>query len=275
MANVNIDMQKLSEAFDNVKSSAKQTTTSKSRRCLKTEEPRSRWFCLTTYIPFDEVVKYLGYCTYVKHWSAILHDKDVQEDGTPKEPHTHVLLYTYNAKTSSAIRKKFNNLALEVLKEGEEPQNTLVQICNEPLGMYRYQLHLDDKDKHQYLEEERICDDISYWLDLERSDGGSDNIAVEIYDSIVHGMSSRELLVRYGCEYAHNVGRYKELVVDGFRETHSAKPLFDELYDSMIYDLVESCGFICEQSKKDFFKLREYVNKKLEIATTYANALKE
>ena len=72
-----------------------------------------------------------------------LHDKDVREDGTPKKPHWHVILYwpggstTY--RTAAAIMR-------DVLK------GTIPIPLVSPRGYYRYFTHLDNPSKARYDE---------------------------------------------------------------------------------------------------------------------------
>lgn len=74
-----------------------------------------------------------------------LHDKDVDSDGNLKKAHHHVIV-CYSGPTSFKIVK------------------TLTDSLNQPIpiglhslkGTYRYHIHLDDKDKYQYNDDERI-----------------------------------------------------------------------------------------------------------------------
>lgn len=72
-----------------------------------------------------------------------LHDSDMREDGTPKKPHWHVILYwpggstTY--RTAAAIMR-------DVLK------GTIPIPLVSPRGYYRYFTHLDNPNKAQYDE---------------------------------------------------------------------------------------------------------------------------
>lgn len=235
---------------------------------LKDKPELSRWHCLSTYIPFDTVKRYLQYCPFVKHWSIILHDKDVLENGEVKQPHTHILLYTYDAKSSSAVLKRFENLAKQyALENGGEVQNTFGQLCYEPLAMYRYQLHLDDYDKHQYDTFERITDDDCYWSDFERANGKSENKAVEIFDALCEGASTRDMLVRFGCEYSHNADKYKQLVrcyrsEKELEEHHLNKcqddKNFEELLRLMCGRQLENSPFAEQSKKENFYNILAY-----------------
>ena len=37
----------------------------------------------------DEMRAVIDKHSTIKHWAYIIHDKDVREDGSPKEPHIH------------------------------------------------------------------------------------------------------------------------------------------------------------------------------------------
>ena len=124
----------------------KKSTPSKKPKC--SEEPRDRKFCLTSYIDYNSITHFLKRCEWVQHWAVCYHDSDLNDDGTPKRPHTHILLYTYNAKTASAIKKNFDRYSAEIYRGTDiEPQNTLTQICFDMPTQWRYLIHADDRDK--------------------------------------------------------------------------------------------------------------------------------
>lgn len=39
----------------------------------------------------------------IKTWAYVLHDKDVNEDGTPVEPHVHIVIELYESRQFSTI----------------------------------------------------------------------------------------------------------------------------------------------------------------------------
>ena len=67
----------------------------------------TRRFNIRTYIKPDIVDRFLKTAPWVQYWAYCYHDKDVYEDGSSKEPHTHILLYTYHQKTSSAMLGRY------------------------------------------------------------------------------------------------------------------------------------------------------------------------
>ena len=75
-----------------------------------------------------------------------LHDKDLDPTGEPKKPHRHVIVYYENATT-------YNNVKQNVT----DKLNGTIPIKLESMrGMYRYHLHLDNPEKYQYDDRDRI-----------------------------------------------------------------------------------------------------------------------
>ena len=69
-----------------------------------------------------------------------LHDQDINPDLTVKKPHYHVICYYENATTFDAVRE---NVCSRL-------NGTIPIKLESMVGMYRYHLHLDNPDKHQY-----------------------------------------------------------------------------------------------------------------------------
>ncbi len=79
-----------------------------------------------------------------KMWDVLispLHDKDVNEDKTPKKPHHHVIL---SAGSAWITMKELVDLGNK-LKGVAKPQK-----CSNPKGMVRYFIHADNPEKAQY-----------------------------------------------------------------------------------------------------------------------------
>lgn len=180
----------------------------------KPTEKRARAFALVTYIDTQYLDKFLKRAPWVRNWAYCTHDRDVNSDNTPKEKHTHVILYTYEAKTSSAVKKLFDRYSQEVYaNSGTEPQNTTSQICHDVVSQYRYLLHQDDKGKYQYEPACRITDSTPYWYELELKAGLTafdSNPALAVIDDIMSGVSAREMASRYGRDYIINCDRYRK-----------------------------------------------------------------
>ena len=256
----------------------KQSTTSMARRSTQTDKeksPSSRWHRIVTYIPpqyIDECLRYNS--SWIKAWATAYHDRDLEGDGTPKQPHTHILLYTYNYKSSSAVKKDFDKYAKYLAKKlqdaGDEnatPQNTLTKIADYPVSYFAYLLHENDPDKYRYEPSVRKVSDPSWWKSYDESGGKSTNIALQIFDSLQEGMTTRDLLVNYGCEYAHNHNRYKELLQNFDYENHVRETAtkqcdaFEQLISETIIETLENSPF-SDQSKREFKEIYNYITKK-------------
>jgi len=70
---------------------------------------------------------------------VILHDKDVNADGTDKKPHSHVLLMFNTLKTLSQVHAMTDQLGSKELQPAWDKNASA-----------RYLLHLDNPDKYQY-----------------------------------------------------------------------------------------------------------------------------
>lgn len=81
-----------------------------------------------------------------------LHDKDVNEDGTPKKPHYHVLMKFKTQKSNLQVE----DIVSKISGAGCE--------CIHDAGQYaRYLTHMDDEDKAQYdASSVQIIGDIDY-----------------------------------------------------------------------------------------------------------------
>lgn len=74
-----------------------------------------------------------------------LHDQDVNPTGEVKKAHYHVICYYENATTSRAVKEYVTDRL-----------NGTIPIKLESMtGMYRYHLHLDNPEKHQYDDRNR------------------------------------------------------------------------------------------------------------------------
>ena len=74
-----------------------------------------------------------------------LHDKDIDPTGEKKKPHYHIIFNYDGPTTYEHVKKLCDSL------------NMTIPIKLESLrGMYRYHLHLDNPEKHQYDDRDRI-----------------------------------------------------------------------------------------------------------------------
>lgn len=84
---------------------------------------------------------------HIPAYISPLHDRDLNEDGTGKKPHWHVL-FVFNAKKSIA---QVNEIRARVLGEN---YNKAFEKVNDKRAYARYLCHLDDPEKAQYKTED-------------------------------------------------------------------------------------------------------------------------
>ena len=186
---------------------------------LHDTKSRIRTFSLSTYIDdIPSLDTFLRRAPWIAHYAYCRHDRDKYADGTPKPTHTHILIYTHNAHTVSAVRKRFNVLARSL--DADNPQNTLGKGLKDAVHMWRYLRHLDNPDKAQYEENERICDDYSYWYKLEKTSGmndHSDNIGLAILTDYLNGLHPLEMAQRWGKEYIYHLTHYQKVAYEIYK----------------------------------------------------------
>ena len=115
---------------------------------IRNPPSKSKYFCALLYpgsstYDTDKVIKALAY-EHLSFAVSPIHDKDVEEDGSPKKAHYHLLLAYSSATTLSNIRGWFKACGL--------PESDLhsVRVCASGVGYYRYLTHKDNLEKAQY-----------------------------------------------------------------------------------------------------------------------------
>ena len=84
--------------------------------------------------------------THVEIVVSPLHDKDVNEDGTPKKAHHHITFMSPTDKTYEQVEELTSSL------------NATIPIkCLSVKGSIRYMVHKDNPEKHQYNWSDIVC----------------------------------------------------------------------------------------------------------------------
>lgn len=93
----------------------------------------------------ENVIKAIKDNKAIKEWAYILHDKDINEDGTPKNKHWHIMLRLSEGRKIDQIAKWFGikkNYVNKCNSKSPKPYR-----FNDMLG---YLIHAGDDSKHQY-----------------------------------------------------------------------------------------------------------------------------
>lgn len=223
---------------------------------------RARRFSCVSYIPIEDLEKFLKRCAWVQHWAMIYHDKD------DKEAHTHILIHTYDNKTVSGVQKNFQRLANDLNKE--QPQNTMVEKCNDSHSTYRYHRHLDNPEKYQYPENERRVDNIDYWRQVCNTDNLTEtpnNSGLSMVQDILDGVSTRAMCERYGKEYIYHSSYLQKTALSISREERQPQ-IVDFLNEGIIMSMLYSDECPLPRLKVECFRdVVAYLKSKLQYET--------
>lgn len=109
---------------------------------------KSKYFCCLLYpdsstYDVDKVIKALAQ-EHLTFAVSPLHDRDIEDNGSPKKQHFHLLLAYSSATTLNNIRGWFKVCGM--------PESDLhsVRVCASGVGYYRYLTHKDNPEKAQY-----------------------------------------------------------------------------------------------------------------------------
>ncbi|NEW66931.1 replication protein [Carnobacteriaceae bacterium zg-84] len=120
----------------------------------ETKEPRVRSVMYTQQIrllkdkDWKRETKRIVNAVEPKYWASILHDKDVDDDGKPVEPHLHLMLYFSHARSPKSIAWEIDE------KEGlrKNAKTERLEFFKNPNNGYSYLVHrtTNASDKYQY-----------------------------------------------------------------------------------------------------------------------------
>ena len=179
---------------------------------MKKSTGRSRNFSLVSYLSREELqIALLAHTQQIKQYAFAYHDKDLNEDGTPKEAHFHIVLCLYNATSLSAVRRWFSGY----IDNDGKSINTLGQICNDIFSQYDYLTHntleCREKGKYQYPQEIVECSDKQYFK--ANDDFSADNHTLAMNDYL-NGVPLRTLYKVYGRDFIIHYSSIKNLAQD-------------------------------------------------------------
>ena len=115
---------------------------------IRNPPTKSKYFCAILYpdsstYDTEKVIKALSQ-EHLTFAVSPIHDRDVEDDGSLKKAHYHLLLSYSSSTTLNNIRGWFNVCGL--------PESDLhsVRVCASGVGFFRYLTHKDNPEKAQY-----------------------------------------------------------------------------------------------------------------------------
>lgn len=164
---------------------------------------RTTSFMIVTYA---DPLQVLDLIQGIKHCFAVYHNKDFNEDMTPKIPHYHIIITFKNARYYSAIKKVCKQLSQEI------GINTFVEPCRSLARSLLYALHQDeesmrDEFKSSYNFDDAVFDDSVFWSKI--YNGNDDAYNEEfLYDLLI--LDKRQMAIKYGKSYICNWSKYED-----------------------------------------------------------------
>ena len=125
---------------------------------IRNPPTKSKYFCAVLYpdsttYDTEKVIKALA-LEHLTFAVSPIHDRDVEDDGSFKKCHYHLLLAYSSATTLNNIRSWFNACGMPV------SDLHTVRVCASGVGYYRYLTHKDNPEKVQYNDKDiRVFND--------------------------------------------------------------------------------------------------------------------
>ena len=144
----------------------------------------------------------------VLEYAYILHDRDIKDDGTPKDPHFHFLLVLNRSRRLSDIQS-----CMKKTLQG----NVLLQPCRSVSDSYGYLTHENDDNKVQYDESSIVSSaDKAYWKPADTSSDSvtsCDSIMLAYLD-LLKSMPLTDCAKKYGRDFIIHYNHIKSLLLD-------------------------------------------------------------
>lgn len=144
----------------------------------------------------------------VDEYAYILHDRDVKDDGTPKESHIHFLLVLRRSRRLSDIQS-----CMKKTLDG----NVMLQPCHSVSDSYGYLTHDNDDNKVQYDESDIVSSaDKSYWKsdDISSDSDISCDTIMSAYLDLLKSMPLTDCAKKYGRDFIIHYNHIKSLLLD-------------------------------------------------------------
>lgn len=169
------------------------------------KQKQSRNFACVVYQNNVDVLKErLLTINNISYFAFIVHDKDTLEDGSPKPPHTHVLLVLKSARDINCIKGYLEFYVDDKL------QNVFAENMSDKKRAYEYLTHKNDTNKYQYSDSDIVTNDSTAFISTDRA---IDNTA-DIIEDMLSGKPLREMVAIYGREFVYKYNCYRLLVED-------------------------------------------------------------
>lgn len=168
---------------------------------------KSRKFSLVSYVPAEHILQVLqSHSKSIRGFAYATHDKDLNDDGTLKAIHTHIVLWLYDGRALDDIRRWFR-----YTDSDGQAVNTLGQFCLDISSAYEYLTHQNTPEKYQYSPDIVVCTDESLF---ENASEVNEDSALGALNDLIDGMPLREVAAKYGRDFIFHYHHIKLLLDD-------------------------------------------------------------
>lgn len=137
-----------------------------------------------------------GFLENVVHYCYRIHDKE------DVAPHYHIFFTVQKNMTCNNVVKSFK------MYQSDQSQNTFCRpMRKDEFACYDYLMHVNHPDKYQYSEDGIICDDVSKWVKVEKTN----DIDSFLDDLLSPVLDLRYMCRRYGRDFMRNYKNYLEI----------------------------------------------------------------
>lgn len=169
-----------------------------------------RHFCFIVYCtPYDFLDK-LTDKTSVSRYIAIYHDKDLKSDGSPKEPHYHIIVTFQNPHFVNGVRKICPELRQEL------DCTILVEPVFDKCQSFLYLTHETeeaiDEGKPLYDSNLLLSNDLPYYQAWALTDPDLTERSTEQFLIDMLTLSPFAVALKWGRDYIKNFGKYNDFL---------------------------------------------------------------
>lgn len=187
-------------------------TTYPQRRSESSDKPQKSYhFCFITYATPCELINALAHFTDVSRYLGIYHDKDIKEDGSPKEPHYHVIVTFKCQHYESGLFRLLQSKEWRDLS----PSNTLVEIIKDKCQAYLYLTHETERaiaeGKIRYDRSSFVSNDFPYYAKWDICDD-ADEKSNEQFVADLLSLNPFDMALKWGRDYLRYYERYTHFI---------------------------------------------------------------
>lgn len=167
---------------------------------------RSRSFSIVTYLAPQQLEQILLLNSKdILRYAYIVHDKDLNEDNTPKRTHIHLYLYFNNKKSVSQIKDM-----LSVYDTLDIKINSLIQIAKNQVAVIQYFTHQNEPKKVQYEEDFIFSKNLNIQKILETRLTVEDK-STEIVTRLLNNEDIFELCQLFGRDFIYHIDKFERV----------------------------------------------------------------